>query len=93
MRIGLDNGQTETWCYTESDKTLSTGLTINGKKWKRSTDNIGLGYVMDALSQQHKDYLTAGGLGFELGDGRLNYDKESACELYYALKPVSSSIG
>jgi len=48
--------------------------------------------VVDGLSGEHRNYLAAGGLGFELGDGKLNYGHETACELYYSLKPVSSSI-
>ena len=91
-RVGWNDGKTETWCYTESDRTLSAGLSINGKKWKRPDDNIGFGWVVDGLSGEHRNYLAAGGLGFELGDGKLNYGHETACELYYSLKPVSSSI-
>jgi high affinity Mn2+ porin len=91
-RAGWDNGKTETWCYTEADRTFSAGISVNGKKWKRPDDDIGLGWVVDGLSPEHRNYLASGGLGFELGDGKLNYGHETACELYYNLKPVSTSI-
>ena len=35
------------------------------------------------LSAAHKDYLAAGGAGFLLGDGRLNYGSERLLEAYY----------
>ena len=91
-RVGWVDGKTETWCYTESDRTISVGISINGKHWKRRDDNLGLGLVIDGLSTGHRDYLAAGGLGFELGDGKLNYGHETACEFYYDFKPVSALI-
>jgi high affinity Mn2+ porin len=91
-RIGWNNGKTETWCYTEADRTFSVGISINGKKWKRPDDNIGLGCVVNGLSPEHLNYLAAGGLGFELGDGKLNYGHETAFELYYSWKPISTPI-
>src|ERR1035437_2443169 len=92
VRLGWNDGKTETWCYTEADRTATAGISINGKKWKRPYDNIGLGWVVNALSKDHKDYLSAGGMGFQLGDGKLNYGFETAYELYYDLKPVSSPL-
>jgi high affinity Mn2+ porin len=35
------------------------------------------------LSPDHRDYLAAGGSGFNLGDGRLNYRTEQILEAYY----------
>ncbi len=91
-RVGWNNGKTETWCYTEADRTFSAGISINGKNWKRPDDHIGLGWVVNGLSPEHRNYLASGGLGFELGDGKLNYGHETVCELYYNLKPVSTSV-
>ncbi|MEO6962697.1 MAG: carbohydrate porin [Puia sp.] len=91
-RIGWDDGKTETWCYTESDRTLSAGISINGKRWKRKDDQIGFALVTDGLSSAHRNYLASGGFGFELGDRKLNYGHETATELYYSLKPASIPI-
>ena len=91
-RAGWNDGKTETWCYTESDQTLLAGISVNGKKWKRPDDNLGLAIVTDGLSTDHRNYLAAGGTGFELGDGKLNYGQESAAEFYYSFKPTASSI-
>ena len=91
-RIGWNDGKTETWCYTESDRTISVGVSSNGNKWKRKDDNIGIAIVADGLSMDHKNYLAAGGLGFEIGDGKLNYGYETATELFYSFKPSSCPI-
>ena len=37
------------------------------------------------LSAAHRNYLAAGGLGFFLGDGRLNYAAEQILESYYSI--------
>ncbi len=91
-RLGWSDGQNETWCFTEADQTVSAGVNINGKGWKRGDDNVGFAVVVNGLSQNHKNYLADGGLGFQLGDGKLNYSNETAAELYYSFKPLSSGI-
>ena len=84
-RAGWNNGQSETWAFTEVDRNLSLGLSLKGNAWHRSDDVIGVAGVMSGLSRGHRDYLAAGGLGFELGDGRLNYAPEELIEAYYLL--------
>jgi high affinity Mn2+ porin len=91
-RIGWNNGASETWCYTEADRTILGGIMINGKGWKRKDDNLGMAVVVNGLSTDHRNYLADGGLGFEIGDGKLNYGYENATELYYSYKPVSYPI-
>jgi high affinity Mn2+ porin len=49
---------------------------------------------MNGLSQDHLAYLAAGGNGFMLGDGGLNYAPEEIVEAYYLYKlskPVAIS--
>ncbi len=91
-RLGWSDGKNETWCFTEADQTICAGVNINGQKWKRSNDNIGFAVVVNGLSQTHRSYLADGGLGFQLGDGKLNYANETAAELYYSFKPLSTGI-
>ena len=45
--------------------------------------------VLNGLSNAHRDYLAAGGIGFIIGDGRLRYGPEEIAEIYYnfTLKP------
>ena len=91
-RAGWNDGQNETWCFTEADQTVSLGLVLNGAGWKRKDDNVGVAIVANGLSQAHQIYLAAGGLGFQLGDGKLNYANETVAECYYNLKPVAAGI-
>ncbi len=91
-RVGWNDGASETWCYTEADRTIQTGISVIGKKWKRKDDVIGAAIVVNGLSQDHRNYLANGGLGFELGDGKLNYGYETATELYYSIKPTNNPI-
>jgi high affinity Mn2+ porin len=91
-RAGWNDGTTETWAFTEADRSLSAGLSFNGAKWKRKDDNLGVAMVVNGLSKPHHDYLTAGGLGFQLGDGTMHYANETAVELYYSCKPVATGI-
>jgi len=48
-----------------------------------------VGVAANGLSDAHADYLAAGGLGFELGDGRLSYRPETIVETYYLAQVVN----
>jgi high affinity Mn2+ porin len=81
---GWNDGATESFCYTEADRTLTLGSQLSGALWKRPQDRVGLALAQNGLSGAHRDYLAAGGLGFVLGDGRLRYGMERILEAYYA---------
>jgi carbohydrate-selective porin OprB len=83
-RWGWNDGRTESFAFTEVDRTLSAGGQISGVRWSRPNDRFGIAYVVDGLSRDHRDYLAAGGSGFVLGDGRLNYGHEQILEWYYS---------
>jgi high affinity Mn2+ porin len=85
-RYGWSDGKTESWAFTEIDRSLSGGLALRGRLWHRRNDSIGLGAARNYLSGDHRSYLAAGGLGFIIGDGRLNYRPEQIEEAYYALQ-------
>ena len=84
-RLSWSDGNNETWAFTEIDRSVSVGLNFDGKKWHRDYDNIGVAVVASGLSDVHRQYLAAGGNGFELGDGQLNYGIENLSEIYYML--------
>jgi hypothetical protein len=85
LRGGWDDGRTETWAFTEIDRTASLGLSLAGGAWSRSQDRLAVALAVNGLSPDHRDYLAAGGLGFMLGEGRLNCGQERILETYYAL--------
>lgn len=86
LRLGWNEGRKEDFAFTEADRTLSLGGQISGVHWRRENDVIGVGLCFNGLSGVHKRYLEAGGTGFQLGDGRLNYGTEQILETYYSYK-------
>ncbi len=88
LRAGWNDGRTETWAFTEIDRTLSGGVRLKGTGWGRSNDTVGVAAAINGLSHDHADYLAAGGIGFIIGDGRLTYAPEEIVEAYYQWKPL-----
>ena len=82
-RFGWNNGKTESFAYTEVDQTFSGGVRADGAWWHRRFDRAGVAFVTNAISKDHQNYLADGGLGFLLGDGRLNYGRENIIESFY----------
>jgi hypothetical protein len=88
LRAGWNDGRTETFAFTEIDRSLAAGVLVKGGAWRRPEDAIGVAGYLNAISQAHRDYLAAGGQGFFLGDGQLNYGQERIFELFYSLSVV-----
>jgi hypothetical protein len=82
-RWGWDDGKTESFAYTEVDLTMAGGVRANGAKWHRKQDRAGAAFVSNGIKKDHQIYLADGGLGFLLGDGKLNYGRENIVEFYY----------
>ena len=85
-RFGWSDGRNESFAFTEVDRHLSVGAQLAGGHWARANDRIGLGAVREGTVALHREYLSAGGRGFLLGDGRLNYGSEQIVEGYYRLQ-------
>jgi high affinity Mn2+ porin len=83
LRLGWNDGKTEDFAFTEVDRHASVGGQLSGIHWQRAADRLGIGFVLEGLSAEHRQYLEAGGSGFLLGDGRLNYKREEIFESYY----------
>jgi high affinity Mn2+ porin len=84
-RASWNDGQNETWAFTEIDRALAAGAVQSGALWGRPLDEAGLAAVVSGLSGPHKAYLAGGGFGFLIGDGALDYAPEVLGELYYRL--------
>ena len=88
-RAGWANGDIEPYEFTDIDRTVAAGLSLNGKQWGRSDDTVGLAGVVNGISSVHEAFLNAGGLGILVGDGMLPHPgPEQIVEAYYSL-PVS----
>ncbi len=91
-RAGWADGNVEPWDFTDIDRTVSTGVSINGKQWGRPDDTIGIAGVVNGISGVHQAFLNAGGLGILVGDGQLpNPGLEQILEAYYSYA-ISSSM-
>ena len=86
LRYGWNDGQTETFSFTESDRSFSAAVELRGSAWGRPGDRAGVGLAIGALSPDHAAYLAAGGKGIQLGDGALRPAWETVLEAYYAIR-------
>jgi len=84
-RWGWNEGRHESFAYTEVDETAEVGVGGSGRRWRRKFDRAGLALVTNGISRDHQEYLALGGVGFLLGDGKLNYGRETIVESYYTL--------
>lgn len=82
-RLGWSDGENESFVFTEVDRHASIGLQVAGAHWGRADDRFGIAAVSHGIVRDHQEYLAAGGAGFLLGDGRLNYGSEQIIESYY----------
>jgi len=82
-RWGWNEGQHESYAYTEVDESVEIGADLEGDRWHRKLDRVGGVFVSNGISADHQHYLELGGLGFLLGDGALNYGRENIVESYY----------
>src|ERR1700686_1693498 len=84
-RWGWNEGRHESYAYTEVDSTVELGAGASGQRWRRKFDRAGIAFASNGISRDHQQYLALGGYGFLLGDGRLNYGRETIEEAYYTL--------
>jgi carbohydrate-selective porin OprB len=82
-RASRNDGQSETYAFAEIERSLSAGVTLQGAPWGRAGDTVGVAVVRNGLTQAHRDYLAAGGVGAFIGDGGLDYHPERIAEAYY----------
>ena len=83
LRLSMNDGATESWAFTEIDRSLATGVIQDGAWWHRERDEFGAAFVLNGLSSVHRTYLRRGGYGFILGDGNLSYGPEMLFDMYY----------
>jgi len=84
LRYSRNDGNNETWAFTEIDRSFSAGVSFNGISVKRAADKFGLAYVGNGLAKYHRAYLQLKGYGFIIGDGNLTYGTEHIIELFYS---------
>lgn len=94
VRASFNDGQNETWAFTEIDRSVAAGAVQSGGRWGREQDEAGVALVVSGLSARHREYLAGGGYGFLIGDGALTYGAEVLGELFYRAALTSQiSVG
>jgi high affinity Mn2+ porin len=91
-RLGRAAGNVEAYEFTDIDRTVSAGLSLQGTRWHRAGDTLGVAAIRNGISAARERYLNAGGLGILVGDGRLPHPgPEQIIETYYsvALSPAA----
>jgi high affinity Mn2+ porin len=92
MRAFTSDGHTETMAFAEADQSLSVGMGINGERWGRAKDTIGVSAMLNGLLANRRGYLQAGGISNFVGDTpypyvgpsqTISYKPEQVSELYY----------
>jgi high affinity Mn2+ porin len=68
------------------------GAQLKGSAWKRDDDELAIAFVGNGISAPHRNYLAAGGYGFIIGDGKLNYGTELIGEIYYKLNAYQNKL-
>lgn len=84
LRYSRNDGNNETWAFTEIDESFSAGISFNGKSREKASDKWGIAFVRNGLAKYHRAYLQQKGYGFIIGDGNLNYGTENIMEAFYS---------
>ena len=84
-RASWNDGHNEILSFTDIDRSVSSGISIKGTTWNRPKDTVGVVGAINGLSEGHREFLAAGGLGLLIGDGALNYRNEKIIEGYYSI--------
>ena len=84
-----NDGQTEVYSYTSTDRSIALGGIAKGTLWDRERDSFGLGYAQGWISREHAQYLSMGGIDGFIGDGALSWASEHVMDVFYSLNIVS----
>lgn len=79
------DGRTETYAFTEADRSFSVGMLMQGTRWGRPQDSLGLAMAVSSILADHRRFLAQGGTTFFLGDGQLRYGAERVFEAFYSV--------
>ncbi|MGD0958705.1 MAG: carbohydrate porin [Methylomonas sp.] len=90
FRAMYNDGRTEVYNYTSTDRSLSIGTVFHGRLWSRHKDALGLGLAQNMLSSMHVKYLQMGGVDQFIGDGNIRYRPEQVVDVYYKYHLISS---
>ena len=83
-QAGWMNGAYEVFDTSDVDRSVTFGVAIDGDRWGRPADRIGIAGAINGISKQYQQYLAAGGMGSLIGEGQLPHPgTENILETYY----------
>lgn len=86
-RFSFNDGSKEAYDFTDINRSVATGLLVDGNLWSRPTDKIGVAFVENQLSSSAQSYFKLGGLGILIGDApHPNYAPEQILETFYSMQ-------
>jgi len=89
-RVGKAQGNVEVYEFTDIDRSKEIGASLKGTHWYRPGDTLGIALMDDGISAEREEYLSLGGLGILVGDGKLPHPgAEQVAETYYSIGIVS----
>jgi high affinity Mn2+ porin len=84
-RVGKAQGNVEVYEFTDIDRSKEIGASFKGAPWHRPDDTIGVAFMDNGISAEREEYLSLGGLGILVGDGKLPHPgPEEIVETYYS---------
>jgi len=86
-RASVNDGSKESYEFTDINRSVSGGISLQGQRWGRAEDTAGFAAAVNGISSAARRYFAAGGLGVLVGDGRLpDYGLEKVVETYYCAR-------
>lgn len=85
LRASWNDGRTETYAFTQIDRSVAVGVSFKGALWDRPGHSAGVAVAQNDLSRDHARFLASGGTGIIIGDGALRYGSERVVEAFYDL--------
>ncbi|MEO7027443.1 MAG: carbohydrate porin, partial [Caulobacteraceae bacterium] len=83
-RAGWADGRLQGYSFSDIDRTVAGGVSLNGRAWGREDDTVGIGGALNFASADFTTYLNKGGLGLVIGDGQLPHPgAEGIVEAFY----------
>jgi hypothetical protein len=79
-----NDGNTEVYSYTSTDRSISLGSLLEGDRWGREKDTVGVGFSQNWISKSHAQYLAMGGIDGFIGDGALRQATEHVVDVFYS---------
>lgn len=89
-RFGKTQGNVEAYDFTDIDRSIEVGASLQGQRWHRPGDTIGVAFMNNGISGEREEYFALGGMGILCGDGQLPRPAaEQIVESYYKVAVVS----